>query len=37
MDLALTDADLAFQAEVREFIDTYWPEDVRRARATSVL
>lgn len=35
MDLALTDADLAFQAEVREFIDTYWPEDVRRARATS--
>lgn len=35
MDLALSDADLAFQAEVREFVNTYWPEEVRRARATS--
>jgi len=35
MDLKLRDEDLAFQAEVRAFIDEYWPEDVREARSTA--
>jgi alkylation response protein AidB-like acyl-CoA dehydrogenase len=30
MDLKLRAADLAFQAEVRAFIDRHWPESVRR-------
>lgn len=34
MDLKFTDSDLAFQAEVRSFIERHWPAAVRRARAT---
>jgi alkylation response protein AidB-like acyl-CoA dehydrogenase len=34
MDMRFTEDDLAFQAEVRSFIDRHWPADVRLARAT---
>ncbi len=33
MKLALSNKDLAFQTEVREFITQYWPERVRRRSA----
>lgn len=33
MDLKLRDEDLAFQKEVRAFIDKYWPSDVSEAHA----
>ena len=32
MELKLREDDLAFQREVREFLDRHWPEDVREAR-----
>ena len=32
MDLKLREEDLAFQREVREFMDRHWPEDVRAVR-----
>ena len=35
MDLKLREEDLAFQQEVRAFIDEYWPADVRSARSTA--
>jgi alkylation response protein AidB-like acyl-CoA dehydrogenase len=34
MDMKFPEGDLAFQAEVRSFIDRHWPAEVRRARAT---
>ena len=35
MNLELGAEDLAFQQEVRSFIDTHWPEEVRAARSTA--
>lgn len=35
MKLALSNKDLAFQTEVREFITQYWPERVRRRSAVA--
>ncbi len=37
MDLSFTDADRAFQLEVRNWLATAWPEDVRRKQARSAL
>ncbi|MCH2098288.1 MAG: acyl-CoA dehydrogenase family protein, partial [Pseudomonadales bacterium] len=35
MDLKLREEDLAFQQEVRAFINEYWPAEVRNARSTA--
>ena len=35
MDLKLREEDLAFQQEVRSFIDEYWPAEAREARSTA--